>query len=405
VCEQQSYYVRGGIRPPGPAGRDKQLTEARAAFAWLAEGSSRVQQQTLRDYTAAQENCRKGTHGRPRFRKKGESEGFTVAGKEAQVRKVNRKWSQVWVPKLGWVRLRRTRDIGDFKSYRVTKDRAGQWHVSFTSIPDPLPAPGNGKVIGIDRGVVITAALDDGRTLNCPQLSTREQARLRKAERRAARALKGSEAQQTERATVARLKAKETDRRRDFTEKTSTMLARGYDLIKFEQLNIRTMTASAKGTVEAPGTNVRAKAGLNRAILAQGWGLLRRRTEDKAPGRVVDVPVGGSRRSRARAKPSSAASTAASPATRTSMRPRTSRQDRASRGVPGPRPVPEGRQRRAGVVRASVNPNRHLLSWWVCRSWNLPPSLQAGEDVKGSPQRCRPRRRTARPRGGRPQGR
>lgn len=75
------------------------------------------------------------------------------------------------------------------------------------------------------------------------------------------------------------------------------MLARAYGLIRFEKLNIKNMTAKAnsKPDPERPGTflpNGRvAKAGLNRAILAQGWGLLHRRTGDRAPGRVEDVPA------------------------------------------------------------------------------------------------------------------
>ncbi|UXY29364.1 transposase [Streptomyces sp. HUAS TT20] len=69
------------------------------------------------------------------------------------------------------------------------------------------------------------------------------------------------------------------------------MLARDYDLIRFEKLNIKNMTASARGTVDRPGNRVRQKAGLNKAILAQGWGLLRQRTEHKAPGRVQDIPA------------------------------------------------------------------------------------------------------------------
>lgn len=69
------------------------------------------------------------------------------------------------------------------------------------------------------------------------------------------------------------------------------MLARTYDVVRFEKLNITTMTASAKGTAAQPGQQVRQKAGLNRVILAQGWGLLRRRTGHKAPGRVEDVPA------------------------------------------------------------------------------------------------------------------
>jgi transposase len=66
-------------------------------------------------------------------------------------------------------------------------------------------------------------------------------------------------------------------------------LARRFDLIRFEDLNIKNLTRSAKGTAERPGVNVRPKAGLNRSILAQGWGLLVRRTEDKATGRVAKV--------------------------------------------------------------------------------------------------------------------
>lgn len=122
--------------------------------------------------------------------------------------------------------------------------------------------------------------------MHCPCMSSRERASLRKAERRKARASKGSPEEQTERARIARLRARESDRRKDWCEKVSTSLAQRFDLIRFEDLRIRNMTRSAKGTIETPGRNVAAKSGLNRAILAQGWGLLVRRTQDKAPGRV-----------------------------------------------------------------------------------------------------------------------
>jgi transposase len=72
-------------------------------------------------------------------------------------------------------------------------------------------------------------------------------------------------------------------------EKTSTSLARRFDLIRVEDLKIRNMIRSAKGTVERPGRNVRQKAGLNRSILAAGWGLLVQRLEHKASGRIEKV--------------------------------------------------------------------------------------------------------------------
>jgi putative transposase len=88
---------------------------------------------------------------------------------------------------------------------------------------------------------------------------------------------------------VARLRARETDARKDWAEKTSTDLARRFDLIRVEDLRIVGMTRSARGTVENPGRNVRAKAGLNREIMRSGWGLLVRRLEEKAPGRVEKI--------------------------------------------------------------------------------------------------------------------
>jgi transposase len=69
----------------------------------------------------------------------------------------------------------------------------------------------------------------------------------------------------------------------------STDLARRFDVIRVEDLKITNMTRSAKETRENPGRNIRQKAGLNRGILASGWGLLVRRLQDKAPGRVEKI--------------------------------------------------------------------------------------------------------------------
>ena len=69
----------------------------------------------------------------------------------------------------------------------------------------------------------------------------------------------------------------------------STDLARRFDRIRIEDLDVRAMTRSARGTAAQPGCNVRQKAGLNRAILANGWGVLMNRLEDKAPGRVERI--------------------------------------------------------------------------------------------------------------------
>ncbi len=250
-----------------------------------------VQQQALRDFAQAMANFFAGTHGRPTWRKARRHEGFRiVAVKSGNVRRLSRKTGKVKIPKAGWVRFRWSRAVPtDIKSYRVTLDRAGRWHIAFAAIPVPIPLLGTGGTVGIDRGVTVSAALSTGQLLTVPQLSLQRQHRLRRLKQRLARAELGSGRRSRVRLAIAKLIAHEADARKDWVEKISTNLAARFDLIRVEDLNIPKMTRSAAGTTGAPGRNVRQKAGLNRAILASGWGLLVRRLEDKAPGRVEKV--------------------------------------------------------------------------------------------------------------------
>ena len=293
AVEQHAHWHPGRKGAPGYLEQCRQLTQARAEHPWLAAGSQMVQQQALRDFAQAMANYFGGTHDRPSWRKAGRDEGFRIVGRRGRqwdVRRVSRKVGQVWVPKAGWVRFRWSRAVPPgVKSYRVTRDRAGRWHIAFAAIPDPVTAPGNGQVVGVDRGVAVGAALSTGELLHVPGLTARERKRLVRLERKLARAERGSDRRGRVRLAIARLRARETDRRKDWAEKTSTDLARRFDIIRVENLDVTSMTRSARGTVGAPGRNVRQKAGLNRGILRSGWGLLVRRLEEKAPGRVEKV--------------------------------------------------------------------------------------------------------------------
>jgi putative transposase len=308
AVEQRSWWQPG--RPaPGFAEQCRQLSEARASYPWLAAGSVIIQQQALRDFHAAyaswfaslrdwRSRCanrpldeRAAAPSPPSWRKRDVNEGFrVVAVRGADVRRLNRGWGQVLVPKLGWVRFRWSRPAPAAKSYRVTRDRAGRWHVAFAAVPPAIPAPGNGEVVGVDRGVAVSAALSTGELLKTHGLRPTERRRLQLLERRLARAKPGSNRRRRVKLAAARLRARQTDRRRDWTEKTSTDLARRFDLICVEDLDVRAMTRSAKGTLQRPGRGVRRKAGLNRGILACGWGKLVDRLEQKAPGRVQKIP-------------------------------------------------------------------------------------------------------------------
>jgi transposase len=291
AVEQHRHWRPGRTSAPGYLEQCRQLTAARAEHPWLAAGSQMVQQQALRDFAQATANHVGGTHHRPSWRKAGRNEGFrVVAVKPGGVRRLSRHTGEVRVPKAGWVRFRWSRAVPPgVKSYRVTLDRAGRWHVAFAAVPGPVPAPGNGQAVGIDRGVAVSAALSTGELLHVPGLGGAERHRLRRLQRRLARARRGSNRRRRVKDAIARLTARERDRRKDWAEKTSTDLARRFDTIRVENLHVTSMTRSARGTAEAPGRNVRQKTGLNRGILASCWGLLVRRLQDKAPGRVEKV--------------------------------------------------------------------------------------------------------------------
>jgi putative transposase len=287
AVEQQSWWRPGRTSAPGWVEHSLQLTEARSEYDWLAAGSVMVQQQALRDFSQAMANYFRGTNRRPTWRKAGRNEGFrVVALRLGQVQRLNRHQGQIYIPKAGWVRFRWSRPVPQARSFRVKLDRAGRWHLAFAAIPQPIAGPGTAEVVGVDRGVAVSAALSTGEILHCPHMSARRKRRFRALERRLARAKRGSKRRAKVKFALARLKSHQADARTDWAEKLSTDLARRFDVICVENLPVRNMTRSAKGTVGNPGRNVRAKAGLNREILASGWGILVRRLEQKAPGRV-----------------------------------------------------------------------------------------------------------------------
>src|SRR5215469_16261873 len=194
VVEQHGRWRPGRAAAPGYLEQCRQLTQARKEHPWLAAGSQTVQQQALRDFAQAMAAFFNPTNPArpPRWRKAGRDEGFRITGRRGaqwEVRRVSRNTGQVRVPKVGWVPFRWSRAVPPgVKSYRVTQDRAGRWHVAFAAVPDPVPAPGNGDTVGIDRGVAVAAALSTGDLLRIPGLTAYERRHLRHLERKLARA-------------------------------------------------------------------------------------------------------------------------------------------------------------------------------------------------------------------------
>jgi putative transposase len=293
LAVEPQLHWQPGRRAPGYNEQCAQLTAARAKYERLAAGSQTVQQQALRDFAQAMRNFFSGTHRRPTWRKAGVHECFRqVAMKARHAERLNRRFGRVWVPKVGWVRFRMSRPVPEgVKSYRITCDRAGRWHIAFAHVPEPISAPGDGSVVGIDRGVAVAAALSTGELLRAPGLSRGEAKRLKVLQQRLARARRGSNRRARTKRAIAKLKAREADRRKDWVEKATTNVAHRFDTIRIGVLDVRAMTRSARGTVKQPGVGVAAKRGLNRGISRSCWGLFAARLQHKAFGRVEQIPA------------------------------------------------------------------------------------------------------------------
>ena len=291
AVEQQQHWQPG--RSSRLRGAVRAVDGGPRRYGWLRAGSQTVQQQALRDFAQAMRNFFDGTHRRPTWRKAGVHEGFRQVGGQTASRRAAEPplGSGVGAQgRLGALSAVATGPEG-VKSYRVTRDRAGRWHIAFAHVPDPIAGPGDGSVVGIDRGVAVSAALSTGELLHAPSLTPGESKRLKVLQQRLARAERGSNRRATTKLAIAKLKARETDRRKDWVEKTTTDLARRFDAIRVEALDVRAMTRSARGTVEQPGAGVAQKRGLNRAISRSGWGQLATRLQHKAFGRVEQVPA------------------------------------------------------------------------------------------------------------------
>jgi len=162
--------------------------------------------------------------------------------------------------------------------------RAGRWYVAFNCEvlatakvrPGPSRRQRAGGIIGVDVGVKVLAALSTGELVPNPRAANRYRARLTRAQRAASRCERGSRRQQDLYRRLARLKHGEANLRRARLHELTTRLVQSHDHVVLEDLAIKTMTATGRGSVDQPGLRVQQKAGLNRAILDAAFGELRR---------------------------------------------------------------------------------------------------------------------------------
>ncbi len=257
-------------------------------YGWLKDANAESLQQCLIDLERAYTNLFAGRTAPPQYRKKFLADrfrypqGFKVDGRK------------VYLPKIGWVAFWRHREVvGTVKNVTVSR-QGNHWYVAFQveiDVPEPVhPAT---AAVGIDLGIATFAAFSDGQLyppLNAYRRIAHKKARM---QRKLAGMVKYSQNWKKQQRRIAQLDIRIANCRHDFLHQLSTETSKNHAVICIENLQVKNMSRSARGTVEEPGSNVAAKSGLNKAILDQGWGTFRRMLEYKQlwrGGEVIAVP-------------------------------------------------------------------------------------------------------------------
>lgn len=196
---------------------------------------------------------------------------------------------------LGWMRFRKSRHIeGDIKNCTITRS-ADHWFISFqVEQKVEQPVHPSTREVGIDMGVAKFVTLSDGTSIKPLNAYRKHESRLAQEQRRLAKKVKFSSNWRKQKQRITRLHSKIAHCRNDFLHKASTKISKNHAMIVIEDLRTKNMSRSAKGTIDAPGSNVRAKSGLNKSILDQGWYEFRRQLEYKQAwlgGDVLAVPA------------------------------------------------------------------------------------------------------------------
>lgn len=258
-----------------------------------ARWSFSSQQQTLkrldRAFAAFFARVKRGeTPGYPRFRSHRRFDTVTFIQGDGGAFLADT--SRVRMQSIGHVKVKQHRPVrGTIKQFSVTR-QGRKWFVNVICADVPAQIrPLTGAVVGLDRGVTHLLADSDGGFVPNPRHVRSNEERLAAAQRDLARKKRGSRRRRKAAARVAALHRRVSNARRDNLHKVSRALVDTYDLIALEDLRIRNMTRSAKGTLDAPGTGVAAKSGLNKSILDAGWGVLQDMLAYKAEEAGVQV--------------------------------------------------------------------------------------------------------------------
>ena len=265
------------------------LPQWKKELTWLKDCHSQVLQQSLKDLESAFKNFFEKRADFPKFKRRGEKDSFRYP----QGIKLEQHNSRIYLPKIGWVRYRNSRDVqGEIKNVTVSQ-KCGKWFVAIqTEFEQAIPTHKGGE-IGIDMGVARFATLSNGEYFEPINAFKNLKGKLAKLQKQFKHKTKFSKNWQKLKAKIAKLHHKIANCRKDFLHQTSSKISKNHAMIYVEDLQVLNMAKSAKGTAEEHGKNVKQKSGLNRAILDQSWTEFRRQLDYKSQwlgGFLLAVP-------------------------------------------------------------------------------------------------------------------
>lgn len=241
----------------------QELTALREEFEFFAQCHRNAQSWVLLNLQGAFHRFERGKAGHPKPKCRDRQSRFQISGEYVHLRTLNAKWSEIKLPKIGWVRMRTWRAVsGRIRNVVVSLTPRG-WTISIAceeARPQLERPPGS---VGIDRGVTIPMMLSNGQAYRLPALLKELERRHRVAEKVVARRIRGSRRHAQAQVRAAALQARAARVRQHWQHAVTAEIARDFGSVSIEALDVQRMTRSVEGDWR--------KTGLNRAILNVGW--------------------------------------------------------------------------------------------------------------------------------------
>ena len=263
-----------------------ELLTLKSSNPWLGESPSQTLQQSLKDLERSYKNFFAKRADFPRFKKKGLSSSFRFP----QGCKLDQANNRIFLPKLGWIHYRNSCEVlGEVKNVTVSHS-CGHWYISVQTereVSDVIHP--STSAIGVDMGIAQFATLSNGHVFAAVNSFKQKQKRLARYQRTFSRKVKFSQNWKKQKSKIGKLHQTIANIRKDYLHKTTTIISQNHAMIVIEDLQVKNMSKSASGNLNKPGRHVKAKSGLNRSILDQGWFEFRRQIEYKQVWRGGDV--------------------------------------------------------------------------------------------------------------------